>query len=268
MVTKSGFHDVDHNDPARLVAALDRRSSARLYAPYRDSLLRRIESTGGPVVDVGAGGGHLVERIAAALHGQVVLGVEPSSALVRTALEAGRAVVRGEGHEIPLPDASAKCVISERVLQHVEDIQAVLAEIDRVLQINGLVLLADPDHAAVRLSVPHLQDLADRLVRWRARAGTASPAAAALSLAWLSDNGYTATQETFWCSTADFTDARVVTNFPEWAQLSKDSGEVVSGEEVAAWEAHWRNAADSPASGDAWFNWPIVVTEARKTHLA
>lgn len=195
----------------------------------------------------------------------MVLGVEPSAALVRTALKAGRTVVRGVGNEIPLPDASVKCVISERVLQHVADIPAVLKEVGRVLQIDGLLLLADPDHAAVRLSVPHLQDLADRLVRWRARVGTASPAAVSLSQDWLSDHGYTVTKETFWCSTADFTDARVVTNFPEWAQLSKDAGESVSDEDVAAWEEHWRSVAGSQVTGDAWFNCPIVVTEASKT---
>jgi hypothetical protein len=86
-----------------------------------------------------------------------------------------------------------------------------------------------------------------------------------LSQDWLSDHGYTVTKETFWCSTADFTDARVVTNFPEWAQLSKDAGESVSDEDVAAWEEHWRSVAGSQVTGDAWFNCPIVVTEASKT---
>jgi ubiquinone/menaquinone biosynthesis C-methylase UbiE len=263
-VSKSGFHDVDQNDPARLVASLDRRSTAQLYEPYRTALLRFVLTTTGLILDVGAGGGHLVDRIAAAYPDRDVLGVDPSAALVAAAHAAGRPVLRSTGSALPFQSATAGCVIAERVLQHVYDVPAVLVEMDRVLQRGGLLLLVDPDHPAVRLEVPHLQGLADHLVRWRARAGTVSPAAAELSRSWLEAHGYSVSQETFWCSTADFTAARVITNFPEWAKLARDAGENVSTGELDAWEEHWRRMSGTQVDASAWFDWPIVLTAATR----
>lgn len=263
-MTKSGFYDVDQNDPARLVAALDRRSSARLYELYRAAIVRAVETTTGPVLDVGAGAGHLVDRLSALSDGRLVLGIEPSSALVEAARSAGRPVIRSTGAALPFRQASVGCVIAERVLQHVDDVAAVLAEMDRVLKAGGLLLAADPDHQMVRLAVPHLQDLADRLVRWRARSGTACPEAVAVSCTWLRDRGYSVTQETFRCATANFSDARVITNFPEWAQLAREAGEDVSPDEAADWEEHWRQQASAEADQSAWFYWPVVITAASR----
>lgn len=264
-VTKSGFNDVDQNDPARLVAALDRRSSALLYEPYRTAMLGHVTTTSGPIIDVGAGGGHLVDRIATSHEGRLVVGVEPSAALVKAAHSAGGQIVRAAGEALPLAPSSVGCAIAERVLQHVDDVPAVLAEMDRVLGPGGLLLLADPDHRAVRLRVPRLQHLADRLVHWRARAGTASPGAVGLCHSWLSGHGYSVRQETFLCTTSSFAEARTITNFPEWAHLAKEDGEDVSLPDVSAWEDHWRRVADSGANKTAWFHWPVVLTLASRT---
>lgn len=264
-MTISGYSDVDGTEPDRLVRALDRRSSASLYEPYRAALMSAVADTTGPVLDVGAGGGHLVERLLARQPGRVVLGVDPSHELTRTALAAGRPVLVGTGAALPFPSASIGCLVAERVLQHVAAVEDALHEMARVAARGATLVLADPDHGRVALGVPGQQDLADRLVRWRAIEGTASPDAVVRTLAWLRSTGWAVSQQTFMCHSSDFAQARTVTNFPEWADLARSAGVPVSEREVDAWVAHWRAVETACGRGPAWFHWPVVLTIARRS---
>ena len=115
------------------------------------------------------------------------------------------------------------------------------------------------------MGVPGQQDLADRLVRWRAIEGTASPDAVARTLVWLRSTGWVVSQQTFMCHSSDFAQARTVTNFPEWADLALSAGVPVSEGEVDAWSAHWRAVEASRDGGPAWFHWPVVLTIARRS---
>lgn len=263
-MTVSGFLDVDANNPERLLASLDRRATTVLYREYREALVAVIASTLGTVVDVGAGAGHLVERLQAELPGRPVVGVDPSHVLSRAALAAGRTVVLGSGARLPFPAESAGCLVAERVLQHVVDLEDTLSEMARVAAPNGVLVIADPDHAGVRLAVPGLQDLSDRLVRWRATAGTAAPDAAVRARTWFTENDWHVTQRVFNCTTGCYADARPITNFPEWATLAKTAGQPVTDADVSAWDAHWRDLEARGATAEEWFHWPIVLTTARR----
>lgn len=96
------------------------------------------------VLDVGCGGGLLAEELARL--GCVVTGVDPSAASIATARRHAAASSLtieywvGQGESLPVPDKSFDLVVCVDVLEHVADIDAVLAEIARVIRPGGVFL--------------------------------------------------------------------------------------------------------------------------------
>ena len=110
------------------------------------------------LLDVGCGLGDDVRAMAAAVgpDGWVV-GVDPSAALIAEArartpaeLENVRFDV-GPGDSMRFEDGAFDGARIERVLQHVEEPGAVLAEIRRVVRPGGLVVVAEPDRGLLAL---------------------------------------------------------------------------------------------------------------------
>ncbi len=108
------------------------------------------------VLDVGCGEGQ-ISRLAAGIPGvEAVVGVDPTPALLRVARERGGtrrpALLRGEAAALPLGDGAVDAVVVCLVLEHVEEVDAALAEVGRVLAPRGRFvfllnhpLLAVPD---------------------------------------------------------------------------------------------------------------------------
>jgi len=103
-----------------------------------------IDPGGKVIVDVGCGGGLLAEELAAL--GAQVIGVDPAAASIATAREhASRARLDidyrvGRGEQLPLSDGAADIVCCVDVLEHVADLDAVIAETARVLKPGALYL--------------------------------------------------------------------------------------------------------------------------------
>ena len=117
--------------------------------PARFGYMRRvlveelgIDPRGRKTLDVGCGGGLLAEELARL--GCDVTGVDPSA----QSLEAARAHARQEGlaidyrqatgEALPFPDATFELAYCCDVLEHVNDLSRVLAEIARVLKPRGI----------------------------------------------------------------------------------------------------------------------------------
>lgn len=96
------------------------------------------------VLDLGCAGGFMAEAIAA--RGAEVTGIDPAA----DAIEAARAHAESSGHdirydvgvgeELPYEDAGFDIVVCVDVLEHVQDLGKVLAEVARVLKPGGLFL--------------------------------------------------------------------------------------------------------------------------------
>ena len=105
---------------------------------------RGLDPAGKVVVDVGCGGGLLAEEIARL--GAAVIGVDPSASSIATArahaAQAGLAIDYriGPGSTCPSTTACADVVYCVDVLEHVADLDAVIAETARVLKPGGLYL--------------------------------------------------------------------------------------------------------------------------------
>lgn len=116
--------------------------------PVRFGYLRDAVSSNGmdpaesTALDVGCGGGLLAEEVAGL--GFRVTGLDPSAPSLATAREHAQAsgleitYIEGRGEELPISDASFDLAYCCDVLEHVDDVPAVLREIRRVLRPGGL----------------------------------------------------------------------------------------------------------------------------------
>lgn len=129
-------------DDSGLLRVLQALNPLRLG--YLSRALEGIDLRGKKALDVGCGGGLLAEELACL--GCAVTGIDPSEPSLEAARtharSAGLAIEyrRGTGERLPLPDAAFGLVCCCDVLEHVEDLPRVIAEIARVLAPGGLFL--------------------------------------------------------------------------------------------------------------------------------
>ncbi len=143
-------------DPFSLDRALVRRSfdrasrdydrSAVLQARVREQLLQRLDLVRvapSVVVDAGAGTGHASRQLARHFRKAQVIALDVSPAMLR---QAGRQQglwrrfdrLCADAARLPLADASVDLVYSNLMLQWCDDLDAVFAEVRRVLKPHGL----------------------------------------------------------------------------------------------------------------------------------
>ena len=85
-----------------------------------------------PALDVGCGDGHFAS---VAFPRPLATGIDPAAAVLREARGRGahRLVVQAMGDVLPYADGTFATVVSNSVLEHIPDVNSVLAEISRVL---------------------------------------------------------------------------------------------------------------------------------------
>jgi SAM-dependent methyltransferase len=90
------------------------------------------------VLDVGAGEGQ-VARLASAGGAPLVVGAEPAWGQLEVAGErsGGPAYVRGGAERLPFPDGAFDAVVACLVFEHVQGVDAAIAEVSRVLEPGG-----------------------------------------------------------------------------------------------------------------------------------
>jgi 2-polyprenyl-6-hydroxyphenyl methylase / 3-demethylubiquinone-9 3-methyltransferase len=111
---------------------------------YLTAALRElgVSAVGKTVVDIGCGGGLFAEELARL--GARVIGVDPSTSSLATARShaaAGGLSIdyrAGAGEKLPLQDASVDIACCVDVLEHVNDVDAVIGETARVLRAGGI----------------------------------------------------------------------------------------------------------------------------------
>jgi 2-polyprenyl-6-hydroxyphenyl methylase/3-demethylubiquinone-9 3-methyltransferase len=104
----------------------------------------QIDWTGKAVLDLGCAGGFMAEALDD--RGAAVTGIDPAAEAVAAARahaeRTGRSIRydTGVGETLPYADASFDAVVCVDVLEHVQDLDQVLAEVTRVLKPGGLFL--------------------------------------------------------------------------------------------------------------------------------
>jgi SAM-dependent methyltransferase len=115
--------------------ALLRAVEARLYG----DLLPLDE----PVLDVGCGDGHFAS---VAFPRALAAGIDPAAGVLGEAQARGayRVLARALGDALPYADGRFATVVSNSVLEHIPDLEPVLAEIARVLRPDGRLIFCVP----------------------------------------------------------------------------------------------------------------------------
>ena len=122
-----------------------------LYNPFRVSYAKKIidrviklEPGKISVLEVGCGGGILSEEIARM--GFLTTGIDPSAASLNTAIQHSKQsnleikYVVASGENLPFKSDSFDVVLCCDVLEHVQDLPAVVSEISRVLKTGGVFI--------------------------------------------------------------------------------------------------------------------------------
>jgi ubiquinone/menaquinone biosynthesis C-methylase UbiE len=155
---RASFADVD-----RMPADLHAKVFAMLAAMGRHPEIRRVRQVardalrpapGQRLLDAGSGTGDVARQLAAAVGGTgEVLGVDYSAAFVANAsrreTSANVTYMQGDLARLDLPGDSVDGVWCERVLQHVADPDAAIAELLRVTRPGGRVCLIDTDWSSL-----------------------------------------------------------------------------------------------------------------------
>jgi 2-polyprenyl-6-hydroxyphenyl methylase/3-demethylubiquinone-9 3-methyltransferase len=115
------------------------------FAYFQRVIAERSDARRGrALLDVGCGGGFLTEEFAK--NGYQVTGLDPSPHLVETACAHAQSAgldiryLTGYGEQLPFPAASFDLVTCCDVLEHVDALGPVVAEIARVLKPDGMLL--------------------------------------------------------------------------------------------------------------------------------
>ncbi len=112
------------------------------------------EHAGAPILDFGCGAGELVA--AGLAEGLLMAGADVfyGGSQARGQAEAqgllGGAVREIDGGRLPFPDGCFGLIVNNQVMEHVDDLEATLAELDRVLAPGGLLLSLFPSRDVFR----------------------------------------------------------------------------------------------------------------------
>lgn len=147
---QSGFADVEGSgNIAALLSYLD--ASAEDLADVKERMRAMLAARPGDrVLDVGCGAGH--EAVSLAARGAVAVGADLSTDMVlaarnRAATEKKQwvAFAQADCHALPFAAGAFDGCRIERVLQHIESPERVLAECRRVIRPGGGIVIFEPD---------------------------------------------------------------------------------------------------------------------------
>lgn len=125
-----------------------------------------------PILDIGCGDGHFA---AAAFREGVDVGIDVTGEIVSEAARHGpyRYLAVADGTHLPFADTSFRTVVSNCVIEHIPDIEALVAEVARVLCPGGRFVFSVPNHRFTDLLFTvrtlrrvGLHRLADSYGRW------------------------------------------------------------------------------------------------------
>ena len=135
------------------------------YAKYTDTL--RPAKPGARVLDVGCGAGQVVGRLTEA--GFAAHGVDVSEPNIARARRFSERCQLYDGKQLPFPDRHFASVGALNVLEHVEEPEAFIVELVRVLEPGGRIVISSPNFFRVfgfRDYHPKMRGVGNKFHNW------------------------------------------------------------------------------------------------------
>ena len=139
---------------------------ANFYAKYADTL--RPSKAGGRALDVGCGVGQVVGRLTQA--GFEACGVDVSEPNIARARKFSERCQLYDGKKLPFPDWHFASVGALNVLEHVDEPEAFIAELARVTEPGGRLVISSPNFFRVfgfHDYHPKMRGLANKWRNWK-----------------------------------------------------------------------------------------------------
>lgn len=139
---------------------------ASFYAKFVDTL--RPGKPGGRVLDVGCGAGQVVGKLTEA--GFEAWGVDVSEPNIKRARQFSSRCQFYDGKRLPFPDAHFCSAGALNVLEHVDEPEAFIAELVRVVEPGGRIVLSSPNFLRVlgfRDYHPRMRGLCSKWQNWK-----------------------------------------------------------------------------------------------------
>src|SRR3989442_10913644 len=139
---------------------------ANFYAKYADTLKPAVR--GAKVLDVGCGVGQVVARLAE--EGFAAHGVDVSEPNIERAQKFSDRCRLYDGKKLPFSDQYFASVGALNVLEHVEEPEAFIDELVRVVEPDGRVVISSPNFFRVigfRDYHPKMRRLANKWANWK-----------------------------------------------------------------------------------------------------
>ena len=139
---------------------------AEFYAKYADALCPAAPD--GKVLDIGCGVGQVVQRLIDA--GHEAHGVEVSEPNIAKAKQVSDRCRIYDGRSLPFDDASFDSVGALNVLEHVEEPEAFITELVRVVKPGGRIVLSSPNFfraIGFRDYHPRMRGLGNKFRNWQ-----------------------------------------------------------------------------------------------------
>ncbi|OGP14058.1 MAG: hypothetical protein A2054_03010 [Deltaproteobacteria bacterium GWA2_55_10] len=110
-----------------------------------------VQGQDGRMLDIGAGGGTLLDRISRKAGLSFSAGVDSSYEAVRYghAFHKGPRFICADFHELPFADSSFDCATAIEVLEHLDNPERAMNELRRCLKDNGKVLILVPNEKSI-----------------------------------------------------------------------------------------------------------------------
>ncbi len=140
----AGYHDTNPGVTSRAFAALPVTNGTVSFASTYHALRSTLPDSAAPltVLDLACGDGHLLGLLVESDTSHTLIGIDFSEGELRSArarLGDRATLMRGRAQQLPLPAESVDAVVSHLALMLMDDAEAVVAELRRVLRSGGML---------------------------------------------------------------------------------------------------------------------------------
>lgn len=118
----------------------------RLYWNYRDkSIFENIQRNARVILDAGCGEGVTLEKLCKSFPDRDVKGIDINPENIDICKKYNLPVSQGDLLDLDIPDKSVDCCVFSEVVEHLENYDAALTEIYRVLKKGGRLIIIFPN---------------------------------------------------------------------------------------------------------------------------